>query len=99
MENVKAKKFYQEVLNTPQEQVEEVPDRHAVYSMLDDVTSSCLPTCIPEDIRDEMITNAKRLIEIKDARKAFNNIDFEVPRDPTSRALTLTYEQERCSFV
>ena len=67
-----------------------MPDSHAVYSMMDDVTSSCLPTCIPEDIRDEMITNAKRLIEIKDMRKAFNNIDFEVPRDHTSRPLTLT---------
>ena len=55
-----------------------MPDRHAVYSMMDDVTSSFLPTCIPEDIRDEMITNAKHLTEIKDVRKAFNNTDFEV---------------------
>ena len=37
-----------------------------------------------------MITNAKRLIEIKDMIKAFNNIDFEVPGDHTSRASTLT---------
>ena len=58
------------------------------------IASSCLPTCIPEDIRDEMITNAKRLIEIKNVRKAFNNIDFEVPRDHTSRALTLTVSKK-----
>ena len=41
-----------------------------------------------------MITNAKRLIEIKNVRKAFNNIDFEVPRDHTSRALTLTVSKK-----
>ena len=46
MENIKAKQFHQEYLKTPlcKEQVEEVPDRHAVYNMMDDVTSSCLPT-------------------------------------------------------
>ena len=70
-------------------QVEVVPIHN-----VDDLNASSLPSNIPEDIADDIITNAKRLLEGKLIRKAFNSDDYEVARDHTSRSLVVTVTKQ-----
>ena len=93
----KIKKHLELVLNRdlcwnekePEENVEVIP-----VHCIDDVTASSLPENIPADIKDEMILNARRLIDQNLVRKAFNTDEYEVSRDHTSRALTMTFSKK-----
>ena len=56
---------------------------------MDDVTASSFPNNIPDDVKEEMILNARRLVDNNLVRKAFNTSEYEVSRDYTSKVLTL----------
>ena len=77
-----------------QEEVSSTSRVPPTYS-LDDISTSSLPTTIPEEIRDEIILDARGMVEGNLTRKAFNSTtDYEVPRDHTSRPLTLTVNKK-----
>ena len=56
---------------------------------LDDLCSKDLPEEIPEDVADEIITDAKALIFNKHIRKSFNGLDYEARVSHSNRPLVL----------
>ena len=56
---------------------------------LDDLCSKDLPEEIPEDVADEIITDAKALIFNKHFRKSFNGLDYEARVSHNNRPLVL----------
>ena len=60
---------------------------------MDDVTTSSLPNNIPDDVKEEIILNARGLIDNNLVRKAFNTSEYEVSRDRTLKVLTLNFNK------
>ena len=58
---------------------------------MDDVTASSMPKNVPDDIKEEMTLNERRLVDNKLVEKAFNASEYEVSRDDTSKVLALTF--------
>ena len=96
---MKAKKHLEKVLNSEILREEEHEDNHlnseliiAIHGM-DHVTVSSLPNNIPDDFKEEMILNARRLVDNNLVRKAFNTSEYEVSKDHTSKVLTLNFNK------
>ena len=58
-------------------------------SALDNLCSKDLPEQIPEDVADEIITDAKALTFNKHIRKSFNGLDYEARVSHSNRSLVL----------
>ena len=64
-------------------------------SVLDDLCSKDLPEQIPEDVADEIITDAIVLIFKKHIRKSFNGLDYEVRVSHSNRPLVLKVKKRK----
>ena len=60
---------------------------------MDDVTTCSLPNNIPDDVKEEIILNARSLIDNNLVRKSFNTSEYEVSRDHTLKVLTLNFNK------
>ena len=99
LDNMKTKKHLEKVLNAQISREEENENNRwnselimPIHSM-DGVTASWFPNNIPDDVKDKIISNARRLVDNSLARKAFNTSEYEVSRDQTSKVLTLNFNK------
>lgn len=57
---------------------------------VDDLSRTSFPANMNDHLVDTIISSAKQITEMKQVRKAFNSENYEVPKDKSSRAITVT---------
>ena len=96
---MKAKKHLEKVLNAEISREEEHEDNSINSELIipihgmDDVTASSLPNNILDYVKEEIMLNARRLVDNNLVRKAFNTSEYEVSRDRTSKVLVLNFNK------
>ena len=94
---MKVKKHLEKVLNAEIWREEEHEDNRLNSELIipihdmGDVTASSLPNNIPDNVKEDIILNARRLVDNKLVRKTLNTSEYEVSRDHISKVLTLSF--------